>query len=157
MKSAIWALLALLLLGCTGVNSGTNGTPQGNATPAPQLPASDFTLHVAYFYGATCQYSAKAKPVVDELNATYSRRGVQFDYYEVWYNADNKLLYDKMADAYGIPASNRGVPVAYIDGEYLMGYQRINQYLEQEINACLKAKCPNPLDAPNNSSIAKPI
>jgi hypothetical protein len=153
MKLAILAVLALLLLGCSGVN----GTPQANSTPAPQPQPSNFTLHVAYFYGATCQYSAKASPVVDQLEQAYSRKGVKIDRYEVWFDADNKILYDKMADAYNISPSNRGVPVAYIDGEYLMGYQRINQYLEQEINACLKAKCPNPLDAPNNPSIAKPI
>ncbi len=154
-SSALLALLLpLLLLGCTGVN---NGTPPANVTPAPQPQASNFTLHVAYFYGATCQYSARASPVVDQLEQAYARKGVKVDRYEVWYDADNKMLYDKMADAYGIPVSNRGVPVAYIDGEYLMGYQRINQYLEQEINACLKAHCPNSLDALTNASIAKPI
>jgi len=157
MKLAMLAMLALLLFGCAGVDTG-NGT--NYTTPMPQggqLQASNFTLHVAYFYGATCQYSAKASPVVDELMRKYGNRNVVFDRYEVWYDAGNKLLYDKMADAYNISLSNRGVPVAYIDGEYLMGYQRINQYLEGEINSCLKAQCPNPLDAPNNPSIAKPI
>ena len=154
---ALAMLLALLLLGCPGADTGN---ALNYTTPAPQPTpeqADNFTLHVVYFFGATCQYSAKSTPLVDELMLQYGNRKVIFHKYEVWYDADNKLLYDRMADAYGIKESNRGVPVVFIDGEYLMGYQRINGYLEGEIKSCREAKCPNPLDAPSNPGIAKPI
>ncbi|MDO8339434.1 MAG: hypothetical protein Q7T16_02140 [Candidatus Burarchaeum sp.] len=156
MRFILIVLLAFLLLGCASQAVQEQTQKDANKTSAVE-PSENFTLHVLYFYGAECQYSAKAAPTVDGLNASYAGRGVRFHYYETWHNAANAALYDRLADVYGIKPGNRGVPVIFIDGEYLMTFGRINEYLEQEINACLKARCPNPLDALTNASIAKPI
>lgn len=167
MRFILIVLLASLLLGCasqgveeaqTPSKGGTVGANMlSGATNLSYAEPSNFTLHVLYFYGGACQYSAKATPTLKQLNASYSDKNVTIHFYEVWYDKGNKALYDRIADAYGIAQDNRGVPVIFIDGEYLMTYQRINQYLEQEINVCLRARCPNPLDALTNASIAKPI
>src|SRR3989338_8678910 len=164
MRFLVPALLLALLAGCASQAIGQQAPNATNATSAENITnaaaqlenASNFTLHVLYFYGAECQYSAKASPTVNSLNASYAGKGVAFHYYETWHNAGNKALYDQLADVYGIKPSNRCVPIIFIDGEYLMTFGSINQYLEQEINACLKARCPNPLDALTNASIAKP-
>jgi len=169
---ALVALLALLV-GCAGKekedqtstplsefpkeagNAGNRSITEENFGSLPALDAN-FTLHVLYFYGATCRYSARSTPNVQELKLNYSRN-VELHMYEIWENAENRKVFDEVADAYGIPAEKRAVPTAFIDGEYLIGYQKINDYLKNEIDVCLRVKCPNPLDAPKNKSIAKPI
>jgi hypothetical protein len=155
-------------------NPNAGQGPQGSATNATggvdynSMPASgdsvlapandsSYVLHVVYFFGGTCQYSARSTPIINDLNLTYANRSVIIHFYEVWANAENRKLYDKIADAYRISPDNRGVPLAFIDGEYLMGYEKINTYLEQEIDVCLKIKCPNPLEAPLRPEITRPL
>jgi len=167
MRALIVLALSFLLLGCTSqeqtytpLSDFPEDTLEGAELPSDDVvtaPDDGFTLHVLYFYGGTCQYSARATPTVNALESDYAGRNVKFHYYEVWYDAKNKALYDELAGVYGIREDNRGVPIIFIDGEYLLGYQRINQYLEQEIEVCLEVQCPNPLDALTNASIAVPI
>jgi len=148
-------ILCLLFMGCA-----SQPVAQVQNSTGPSLTAentSNFTLHVLYFYRDSCTYCAEATPTVNSLRASYGYRNVVISYYELDHSLENRQLFDQLASAYGIKPENRGVPVVFIDGEYLMTFGRINQYLENEIKACLEAKCPDPLDALVNPEVAKPI
>ena len=163
MRLFVTALLFAFLAGCasqeqtyTPLSEFPNDAGANASLPElVQEGESEFLLHVLYFYGGTCQYSARATPTVDEMVSKHPN--VAIHYYEVWYDAENKALYDAIADVYGIAPDNRGVPIIFIDGEYLLGYQMINAYLGQEINACITARCRNPLDALTDPSVAVPV
>ncbi len=167
MKFLVFSLLLVLLAGCASqaIEQSAQQAPNApNATnanvtgTADQLEnTSNFTLHVLYFYRDTCQYCARSTPVVNALRASYGYRNVVISYYELDHSLENRQLLDRLAAVYEIAPQNLGVPVVFIDGEYLMTFSRVNQYLENEIKACLEAKCPDPLDALTNASIAKPI
>ncbi|VVC04691.1 Glutaredoxin [Candidatus Burarchaeum australiense] len=151
------AVVLLLLAGCAS-QPGTQVPNVTNITNVtlPAASGSNFTLHVLYFYSFTCAYCARTTPLVDALAANYSAKNVVIHEYEI-HNDVGKAIYERISDAYKIPPASRSVPVIFIDGEYLVGYPKITGYLEREINACLEAKCPNPLDALTNASIAVPV
>ena len=156
MRSVLFAAVVLLLLGCASQVIEQQVPNATNQTVIAQTP-SNFTLHVLYFYRETCQFCAQSTPTVDALRDSYAGKNVMIHYYDVEQGTENRVLYGRLADVYGISKESQVVPLVFIDGEYLAGYDRINQYLEQEIKACLEAKCPDPHDALTNASIAKPI
>jgi glutaredoxin len=159
MHPISFVVVALLLLGCTSQVIEPQAPQNANEVSQPPAlaQAPNFTLHVLYFYRESCQFCAQSTPTVDALRASYTGKNVVIDYYNVEQGTENRALYGRLADVYNISKEGQVVPLVFIDGEYLAGYDRINQYLEQEIKACLEAKCPDPHDALTNASIAKPI
>ena len=69
------------------------------------------------FQGQGCSYCAKMKGYLEGLKTDYPNLKV-YDF-EVYFDEENQLLYQKMAEVYGVQAS--GVPAIFIGEEVIIG------------------------------------
>lgn len=108
-----------------------------------------------FFYGEGCPHCAKARPYLQSLKNQYPQ--LRLYEYEVWQDAVNQELFQKMAQAYG--QEPQGVPTVFIGDEVIVGYDESmeGQYI-QAIQQCLEKACPSPAEklknkenAPDNS------
>lgn len=117
MKAFIWVMLALTLAG---------------AASAQEL---------VIFYGQGCPHCASLKNYLDETSPNYPNISVKE--YEVYFNAENRQLFQKMSHSYGreIP----GVPTTFINGKMIVGFSsNIASQLQAEMERCSKEKCVSP-------------
>jgi glutaredoxin len=73
-------------------------------------------IHV--FVGQTCPHCAQLEVYLDSLKEEYDY--INPIYYEVWYDEDNRALFEQMAKDHGFDV--KGVPTAFIGDEYFVGY-----------------------------------
>ncbi len=91
------------------------------------------SLNISFFYGDGCPHCAEVKPVITDLETRYPQ--VEFKSHEVYHDQTNALLLYQFYDQYNVPQSERGVPVVFVKGEYLVGDQSIIDNLENKIIA----------------------
>lgn len=114
----------------------------GCSKTAPPVQVNGSTVSIYLFYGEGCPHCAAEKPFLEEMKKTYN---VEVTEYEVWYNKDNKALFEKMALAYNV--SPDGVPMTFIGENYFVGFSdSIQQQIESKIDFCTKFNCSNPGD-----------
>lgn len=112
--------------------------------PAALVCAQDATatqpVNIYLFWGEGCPHCAKAKPFLEGLDANSD--SINLQEYEVYYNANNKKMLQKIVDKLGINAD--GVPVTIIGDQAFVGYSETsNNQIEARINQCLASNCPD--------------
>ncbi len=84
----------------------------------PVAEAKNNTVDIHVFIGQTCPHCAQLEEYLNSLKEEYSY--INPLYYEVWYDEENRALFEQMAKDYGFEV--RGVPTAFIGDEYFVGY-----------------------------------
>lgn len=85
-----------------------------------------------FFYGEGCPHCAKVLPYIEQLKESYSQ--INFQIYEVYGNRDNLVILNNFYDQYNVPLEDRGVPVIFGGGGYLVGDTPIIDGLESLID-----------------------
>lgn len=132
------SLTLVLLFGNTFF---TTGTLQASMPAQESVDASEGQPVVIYFFwGDGCPHCAAAEPFLEELTQRYSN--VELRAYEVWYVAENRDLFWRMAAAYDFEPS--GVPAIFVGERYWIGYaEPIRAQIESTVAACSLSGCPD--------------
>ena len=118
----------------------------GVPVQAQEQPPQENKAVIYMFWGDGCPHCAEAKPYLEGLAQRYP--WVELRFYEVWYDEDNRVLFEKMAAAYGFEA--RYVPTIFIGTQHWVGYNKsINPDIEKVIMECrcLLYTSPSPRDS----------
>ncbi len=98
------------------------------------------TIEVYHFYGQGCPHCIKMSPFLDELEEKYP---VEIKKFEIYFNQENRELFDKVSQAYG--EEIRGVPTLFLNDKMIVGYSKsLENNIEQEIQRCIGGKCSSP-------------
>jgi thiol-disulfide isomerase/thioredoxin len=109
------------------------------------------TLEIFFFWGDGCPHCADEKPFLEELSERYPQ--VEVKSYEVWYNDENKALFQEMSEQKGFDA--RYVPTTVIGDQTWTGY---NDVIKEEIEAVVVAFVEdNPIEQSQGNTIKLPI
>ena len=93
------------------------------AAAAPAAPAAaPPRITISFFWGDGCPHCEALRPFLDELDA---RAGVDLAAFEVWYDADNRERFVRVAAAHGIEAS--AVPAVFVGGRAWIGDSDANR------------------------------
>lgn len=113
----------------------------------PTLAENQVDLYL--FHGEGCPHCAEAKPYLESLKSRYP--SLKIYEYEVWQDAVNQQLFQKMAEAYN--QQPQGVPTVFIGDKVIVGYDKSmdDQYI-QAIDYCLKNNCPSPGEKLNSAT-----
>lgn len=96
-----------------------------------------------FFWGDGCPHCGHEKPFLESLKAKYP--GLVVRDFEVWYNEQNKELYQKMAAAYGLGGGS--VPATFIDIRSWLGYSDQKALeIEDSVRECMSANCLDPAE-----------
>lgn len=93
------------------------------------------------FWGQGCPHCAEEQVFLATLQREYGDRLVVKDY-EVYYDQDNRLLFQRFATAYGQTVG--GVPATFIGEQATIGYatdETTGQQIKNEIDVCLAGDC----------------
>ena len=96
----------------------------------PSVAAVD-DLSVNFFYGSTCPHCKRVEPLIEQLKPKYPE--VTFNAYEVYEDYANSVKLSSWFESYQVPANQRGVPVVFVDGSYLVGDTPILENLETAV------------------------
>lgn len=84
---------------------------------------------IYFFYGKNCAHCARIEPLVTGLAQKYKE--VELKPFEVYFDANNKKLFDDFVQRYGI--HNPGVPAIFIGDRALIGEVAIRNNLEESV------------------------
>ncbi|MEM5793538.1 MAG: hypothetical protein QXY45_04265 [Candidatus Aenigmatarchaeota archaeon] len=79
------------------------------------------TVCIYFFYGETCPHCAQEKPFLEEMKSKYP---IELHSFEVYFNDENRELFKRVTEIYGIKAS--GVPTTFIGEKVFVGYSEEN-------------------------------
>ncbi len=103
--------------------------------------AADVEMY--FFWGDSCPHCAAAKPFISELEKEYPE--LRVTPYEIYNNRDNYDLFILMADAYGMPKNQRGVPAFFIGNEAFSGYhESMHDKFRNLVEGCISSECSSP-------------
>jgi glutaredoxin len=107
-----------------------------------QAPAAaPARVPVYVFSGDGCPHCAAQKPFLDELAARYAQ--VEVHSFEVWYQPENRPLFQRMAARAGFEAG--GVPATFIGGRVWVGFhESMKREMEAAVITCLRSPCIDP-------------
>jgi thiol-disulfide isomerase/thioredoxin len=106
------------------------------SSPTPQLISERVPIY--FFWGDGCPHCAAAKPFLQSLEDRYPQ--VELLSYEVYYVAENIILFDAMANAYGFEP--RAVPTIFIGEKYWEGYvDTLDREIESAVQDCISYGC----------------
>lgn len=99
-------------------------------------------VDIYLFYGQGCPHCAKLETFIDSVKAGYPTLNIIKK--EVYFNQDNRALFEQMSAAYGQSVS--GVPTIFISDQVFIGFNdRISDSLEKTIAECAEKGCESPL------------
>lgn len=87
---------------------------------------------IIFFWGQGCLHCAKVEKFIQENNLDMS---FEIDRREIYFNKENREMFEKICDELQIPINKRGVPMAVINGKCIVG--------DKPIIDALKAKMKN--------------
>ena len=102
------------------------------------VPKEEGKINLYLFHGKDCPHCAEEKVWLETIKDKYKKE-VNFYYYEVWYDANNAKLMDKVLAEFGIAKS--GVPLTIVGEKYYIGFSKstsssienvIKSYLEDD-------------------------
>lgn len=129
---SLWWGLAISLLVAL-LNAGLH-------VQAQNQPPQENKAIIYMFWGDGCPHCAEAKPYLEGLAQRFP--WVELRFFEVWYDEDNRVLFEKMAAAYGFEA--RYVPTIFIGAQHWVGYNKsINPDIEKAVRECHEQGCPD--------------
>lgn len=131
----VLALLAFLLP-VFAVEAGP-AQAQGISTAPPQNQ-----VEMVLFYGRGCPHCAAMRQYLDDIRPAFPE--LRIHEYEVYFDADNAQLFERMSAAYDREVS--GVPTAFLGDQVIVGYaEEIAPQITAMIEACIDEQCPSPL------------
>lgn len=95
---------------------------------------------VAFFYGVGCPHCGRIEPYLKYLGEKHP--GLYVEEFEVYYERANLIKLQEYFEAFNVPDYDRGVPVAFINGRYLVGDKPIIEGLEPFLMEFEGAPCP---------------
>jgi cytochrome c biogenesis protein CcdA len=122
-------LLALLLL-------------FGGALLDGALAAQPRSVDLVLFHGRGCPHCAAMREYLDKLRQRHPELVVRD--YEVYSDAENAQLFERMAAAYGFTIE--GVPTAFLGNRVFSGYDDdMRREIEQAVAQCIALGCSSPM------------
>jgi cytochrome c biogenesis protein CcdA/glutaredoxin len=114
-----------------------------SAGPAAMAAPAEQPTGLVIFYGNGCPHCAALREFLDTMQAKHPQLRVHA--YEVYFDADNANLFERMADAYKVVIG--GVPTVFLGDEAITGYsEEMAPGLEASIERCIARHCASPLD-----------
>lgn len=106
----------------------------------PMAGSAANPVELYFFEGQGCSYCAKMKSYLEGLKVDYPNLEVRE--FEVYFNKENQVLFEKMAKVYG--ATTSGVPTLFIGEEVINGadFEKVKNAVEK----CSLEICPSPAD-----------
>lgn len=121
---------------------------EGLSSPGLPLPNnlsnSPDNIQVYFFWGDGCPHCAEEEQYLTEA---LNRLPISVHSFETWYNNDNKVIYERMAEAYGFEANY--VPATFIGDQYWIGF---SEQIQVEIEQKLQSYAADPAKAPDAAS-----
>lgn len=137
--SAIFGLILIVLIILAGIFFINSQSAINNIIP--HVNGEDVVLYS--FYGQGCPHCAQLSSFLNKVESKYP--SLQIIQKEVYFNQDNRILFQVMANAYG--RQIEGVPTVFINDKIIVGYSSaLGNQIEQEIIKCMQEKCPSPLN-----------
>lgn len=100
--------------------------------------AQDEPVEINIFYGQGCPHCSKLITFLESIQDKYP---LEIKEYEVYFNSDNRELFEAMAEAFNVEI--QGVPTIFIDDKVIVGFtDSIGRSLEEEIDRCIREECP---------------
>lgn len=106
------------------------------------IPASAQEVDIHFFYGDGCPHCTKEEEFLATLTDQYPE--VQINYYETYNDSNNANLLKEVGEQ--LEADVRGVPVTFINDEYVSGFydeELTGSQIRQAIDKCLAGECSN--------------
>jgi cytochrome c biogenesis protein CcdA len=101
------------------------------------------TVPVYYFWGDGCPVCARQDIFLRDLKERFPE--VEVRSFEVWFDADNQVLFRAMASAYGTEA--RAVPTTFVSDNVWVGFNAaIGEDIIRRVEFCREFDCPDPAD-----------
>ncbi|MFH0952522.1 MAG: hypothetical protein V1838_05100 [Patescibacteria group bacterium] len=100
-------------------------------------------VEVYFFYSQVCPHCSKEEVYLDKLEVEYGDK-LNVNRYEIYYNNDNRLIFDKFAEAYNRDIS--GVPATFVGEQVIVGYgsdDTTGQTIKNIIEQCGQTACPD--------------
>ncbi len=111
-----------------------------NAVPSPAQGVKP--VEMVLFYGRGCPHCAGMRDFLRVMRGKYPALHVHE--YEVYFNAANDRLFERMANAYRVEIL--GVPTAFLGKQVFPGYaDEMQSEVEEAIRLCLAQGCISPL------------
>jgi glutaredoxin len=103
------------------------------------------SIDLYFFEGRGCSFCARMKSFLEGLKSDYPNLKVYG--FEVYFNKENQILFEKMAEAYGERTS--GVPTIFIDDTVISGadFEKVKNAVER----CSLAECISPMSKINSA------
>lgn len=133
MNKKILSLLLFVLLLLTGIL----GFNADHAMAQDTKP-----VNIYFFWGKGCPHCASEEPFLQKMKEKYPQ--VNIVDYEVWTNADNLKLMQKVAT--DLQAQINGVPLTVVGEQYVSGWVDENvtgTQIEKAIQCALETSCPD--------------
>jgi len=109
---------------------------------APSLAQQARPVDLVMFYGRGCPHCAAMRDFLQTMQAKHPELRVHA--FEVYFNRDNDLLFERMANAYKVKID--GVPTTFIGKQVFPGYaDEMQPRVEAAIRQCLAQGCESPL------------
>lgn len=108
-------------------------------TEIPQSKESKICIH--YFIKDECPQCQNLTKFLEKIA---QKNKIDFKIYNISKSEENKLLYQKLQDFYGLSFS--GFPIVFLGDTYLIGNQSIQRNIENVISRCQKEGCPCPVE-----------
>ncbi len=100
------------------------------------------TVKLVLFYGQGCPHCAQLESFLENLQERECPY-LEIKEYEVYFNQDNRLLWEKFSEVYN--SEIQGVPTVYIGDKVIIGFTKtVGEQLKQEIYSCRENDCIDP-------------
>ncbi len=110
---------------------------------APVFAQATHDVDVVLFYGRGCPYCAALRDYLAGLQPSHPQ--MKLHEYEVYFDAGNAQLFQKMAAAY--KAEIQGVPTLFVGEDMFVGYaEEMQPQLLQSVEHCIANSCASPLE-----------
>lgn len=111
--------------------------------PAPAFADAGKPVDMVLFYGRGCPYCAAMREYLAGRVAQNPQ--IRLDEREIYFDADNVALFEKLAAAYDTTIS--GVPTLFVGDRVFVGFaEEMEPEINASIDACIADGCPSPLD-----------
>jgi len=111
-----------------------------SAQEVVEVEEPQLKTNLVYFYSKTCSHCKRVKPFIDKMEKKYKER-IDFKRYELSESQENRDLFTKFLDTYGIPLGQGAVPVVFIGSVAITGDTNLEMYLESAIGGCILDTC----------------
>jgi cytochrome c biogenesis protein CcdA len=93
--------------------------------------ASDYSDRIIIFWGQGCPHCAKVEKFIQENGFD---KIFEIERKEIYFNQKNREEFNRVCEEHNIPLMERGVPMALIDGNCVIGDQDIIEALKEKAN-----------------------